>query len=87
MGNALIIGVIEMLGETFALGDAVGIDSDTFLQFVELFFPTPSYIAYGKKIAEGNFASAGGFRLEGGLKGEYHGGTGLHHELADWTSH
>lgn len=34
MGNALIIGVIEMLGETFALGDAVGIESDAFLQFI-----------------------------------------------------
>jgi len=71
MGNALILGVIELLGETFALGDAVGIDSAAFLQFIDLFFPTPSYMAYGRKIAEGSFGSAGGFRLEGGLKGTH----------------
>lgn len=70
MGNAMILGVIELLGETFALGEATGIDSHVFQQFIEAFFPTPSFKAYSKKIEGGNFDGKGGFRLEGGLKGE-----------------
>lgn len=70
MGNALIIGVIELLAETYTLGDAAGIDPDVFQEFVDLFFPTPSYQAYGRKIGHENYSSAGGFRLAGGLKGE-----------------
>lgn len=68
MGNALILGVIELLAETYALGDALDIDPSVFQQFIDLFFPTPSYGAYGNKIGKGAFGSAGGFRLEGGLK-------------------
>lgn len=70
MGNAMILGMMEMLAEVYALGDATGIDPDVFQQFVEMFFPTPSYQVYGRKIGKGSFDAAGGFRLEGGLKGE-----------------
>jgi 3-hydroxyisobutyrate dehydrogenase-like beta-hydroxyacid dehydrogenase len=70
MGNAMILGMMEMLAEVYALGDATGIEPDVFQQFVEMFFPTPSYQVYGRKIGQGSFSAAGGFRLEGGLKGE-----------------
>jgi 3-hydroxyisobutyrate dehydrogenase-like beta-hydroxyacid dehydrogenase len=68
MGNAMILGMMEMLAEVYALGDATGIEPDVFQQFVEMFFPTPSYQVYGRKIGQGSFSAAGGFRLEGGLK-------------------
>lgn len=71
MGNAMILGVIELLGETFALGEATGIDASVFQQFIEAFFPTASFKAYSKKIEGGVFDGKGGFRLEGGLKGEW----------------
>lgn len=34
-----------------------------------MFFPTPSYNTYGRKIGHEDFDGTGGFRLEGGLKG------------------
>ncbi len=77
MGNAMILGMMEMLAEVYALGDATGIEPDVFQQFVEMFFPTPSYQVYGRKIGQGSFSAAGGFRLEGGLKGGYGAGPGV----------
>lgn len=78
MGNAMILGMMEMLSEVYALGDATGIDPDVFQQFIEMFFPTPSYQVYGRKIGHGTFSAAGGFRLEGGLKGESQSGVGVY---------
>lgn len=34
MGNAMILGLMEMLAEVYALGDATGIEPDVFQEFV-----------------------------------------------------
>ncbi|KAG0286020.1 hypothetical protein BGZ96_009807 [Linnemannia gamsii] len=68
MGNFFVVGTIELLSEGFALAEKVDIDKNAMLQFVETFFPTPSWIGYSQKIASGSADKAGGFSVDLGLK-------------------
>ncbi|RSH94967.1 hypothetical protein EHS25_000052 [Saitozyma podzolica] len=68
LGNSLILGVVEMLAETYALTDAIGFDPEVYQNFIRDFFPLYPYIAYGDNISIGNFSRPEGFRLEAGLK-------------------
>jgi len=68
MGNFFVVGTIELLSEGFALAEKVNIDKNAMLQFVETFFPTPSWIGYSQKIASGSADKAGGFSVDLGLK-------------------
>lgn len=83
LGNSMILGVVEMLAETYALADVIGFDPEVYQSFIREsrhcdqtltksgdFFPLYPYIAYGDNISRGKFNGVGGFRLEAGLKGE-----------------
>lgn len=70
LGNSMILGVVEMLAETYALADVIGFDPEVYQSFIRDFFPLYPYIAYGDNISRGEFNGVGGFRLEAGLKGE-----------------
>lgn len=83
LGNSMILGVVEMLAETYALADVIGFDPEVYQSFIREsrhcdraltksgdFFPLYPYIAYGDNISRGEFNGVGGFRLEAGLKGE-----------------
>ncbi|KAF9541888.1 hypothetical protein EC957_002593 [Mortierella hygrophila] len=68
MGNFFVVGTIELLAEGFALAEKVDIDKNAMLEFIESFFPTPSWIGYSQKIAAGSTEKAGGFPVTLGLK-------------------
>lgn len=83
LGNSMILGVVEMLAETYALADVIGFDPEVYQSFIREsrhcnrtltksgdFFPLYPYITYGDNISKGEFNGVGGFRLEAGLKGE-----------------
>ncbi|OAQ32188.1 hypothetical protein K457DRAFT_135518 [Linnemannia elongata AG-77] len=68
MGNFFVVGTIELLAEGLALAEKVDIDKSAMLQFIESFFPTPSWIGYSQKMASGSTEKAGGFPVTLGLK-------------------
>jgi len=68
LGNLCILGTIELLAEAFALSDSVDFDPAIFYDFIQQWFPAPSWIGYGGKISKSDFAAGQGFRVGGGLK-------------------
>ncbi|OCF36815.1 hypothetical protein I316_01411 [Kwoniella heveanensis BCC8398] len=68
MGNMLLLGFIELLGEAYALGDSVDIDPAVFNNFITQFLPAPPLLAYSNNISKGLFPSGGGFSIDGGMK-------------------
>lgn len=67
-GNFMILSVIEMLGEAFAVVKKNGIDPQQFLSLMtETLFPSPVYQTYGKIISQQKF-SPPGFKMPLGLK-------------------
>ncbi|BGP14851.1 hypothetical protein JCM10213_002710 [Rhodosporidiobolus nylandii] len=72
MGNAMVIGVIELLAESMTLADKAGVGSDLMYEFVKEFLPAPSFIGYGAKIMNNEFDGSRGFTLTGGLKDATH---------------
>jgi 3-hydroxyisobutyrate dehydrogenase-like beta-hydroxyacid dehydrogenase len=67
-GNFLILSVIEMLSEAFALLEKNGINPELFLSFMtETLFPSPVFRTYGKIIANQTF-SPPGFKMLLGIK-------------------
>jgi 3-hydroxyisobutyrate dehydrogenase-like beta-hydroxyacid dehydrogenase len=67
-GNFMIMGVLETLGEAFALLKKGGVDEGRFLEtMTEGLFAAPIYKNYGKLILEEKFEPAG-FFLKLGLK-------------------
>lgn len=41
LGNSLILGVVEMLAETYALTDAIGFDPEVYQNFIRELFASP----------------------------------------------
>lgn len=67
-GNFMILSVIEMLGEAFALVKKNGIDPEQFISFMtDSLFPSPVYRTYGKIISQEEFTPPG-FKMNLGLK-------------------
>ncbi|WWD17269.1 hypothetical protein CI109_101707 [Kwoniella shandongensis] len=68
MGNMMLLGFIELLGEAYALGDSVGLDPDVYHNFLEQFIPAPPLLAYSSNISKGLYTAGQGFSIDGGLK-------------------
>ncbi|KAK8864433.1 hypothetical protein IAR55_001682 [Kwoniella newhampshirensis] len=68
MGNMMLLGFIELLGEAYALGDSVGVDPGVYHNFLEQFIPAPPLLAYSANISKGLYTAGQGFSIEGGLK-------------------
>ncbi|WWC70021.1 uncharacterized protein I206_103965 [Kwoniella pini CBS 10737] len=68
MGNMVLLGWIQLLSESYALGDSIGIDPSIFDEFLQKFIPAPPLLAYSNTISKGLFPSGGGFSIDGGLK-------------------
>ncbi|HVM41858.1 MAG TPA: NAD(P)-dependent oxidoreductase [Gemmatimonadales bacterium] len=67
-GNFLIVSVIEVLGEAFALLRKAGVEPAAFLEIVNgSLIQSPVYGNYGRLVAEQRFEPAG-FKLRLGLK-------------------
>ncbi|KAG0243191.1 6-phosphogluconate dehydrogenase family protein [Mortierella sp. GBAus27b] len=69
IGNFFVVGTIELLAEGLNLAERVdGINPKVVLDFIETFFPTPSWIGYSQKMADRSTSKEGGFAVDLGLK-------------------
>ncbi|KAF9356632.1 hypothetical protein BGX26_004981 [Mortierella sp. AD094] len=68
IGNFFVVGTIELLAEGLTLAERVDIDKQAMLNFIQTFFPTPSWITYSQKMADQSTTKAGGFAVDLGLK-------------------
>jgi 3-hydroxyisobutyrate dehydrogenase-like beta-hydroxyacid dehydrogenase len=67
-GNFMILSVIEMLGEAFALTQQSGVNPEHLHSFLtETLFPSPVFLNYGKLIIQQKFSPAG-FKMALGSK-------------------
>ncbi|KAI0438678.1 NAD binding domain of 6-phosphogluconate dehydrogenase-domain-containing protein [Xylaria telfairii] len=68
LGNSCILGTIELLSESFTLAERTGFDVNRFYDFIQIWFPAPAWLNYGKKIRDGAFSGTSGFTIPGGMK-------------------
>ncbi|KAG8902941.1 hypothetical protein FRB99_003935 [Tulasnella sp. 403] len=72
LGNALIVGNIELLAELHTFAEKVGVGSTAFHEIATELFPSPLVTNYSKRIMEDNFDGSTGFNIDGGLKDVHH---------------
>ncbi|GMK58475.1 hypothetical protein CspeluHIS016_0505070 [Cutaneotrichosporon spelunceum] len=72
VGNALELGFVELVSETFTLCEAVGADSSQLVQLIREQHGSPSLIRYAERIRNNKFDATGGFTVAGGLADAKH---------------
>ncbi|KAI3622253.1 hypothetical protein WG66_015845 [Moniliophthora roreri] len=72
IGNSMILGTLEILGEAFAFGEKAGIGGDLVNQLVKEILPAPGLMAYADRMATDNFDGTIGFAINGGIKDASH---------------
>ncbi|KAG0266727.1 hypothetical protein BG011_001186 [Mortierella polycephala] len=72
IGNFFVVGTIELLAEGLNLAEKVGVDQQAVLQFIQTFFPTPSWTGYSQKMVDGSTSKEGGFAVDLGMKDVRH---------------
>ncbi|KIY52016.1 NAD(P)-binding protein [Fistulina hepatica ATCC 64428] len=72
VGNSMILGVIEIMAESFTLAEKSGLDTDTVLGVVNELFPNTPYVhaaaGYAERMCHDKFDGSQGFSIEGGIK-------------------
>jgi len=66
--NYMAVSVIEVMGEIYAFGDKVALDSEVIKETFLGAFAAPALKTYASKIKQREFTSDVGFTLTGGLK-------------------
>jgi 3-hydroxyisobutyrate dehydrogenase-like beta-hydroxyacid dehydrogenase len=66
--NYFAVACMELMGQIYAYGDAVGIEREFYAQLFDASFANPTLKMYAKKICDKEFQSNVGFELTGGLK-------------------
>ncbi|KAF8522853.1 NAD-P-binding protein [Gautieria morchelliformis] len=72
LGNSLLIGSIELMGEVMTLADKSGVGIDHVERLMNDIFPIPWWSLYSNKIANDKFDGTKGFHLDGGIKDASH---------------
>lgn len=72
IGNSMILATIELCAETMTLADRSGIRPEQMYEYIQDFFPAPSFLTYGKKIMDNDFHGEEGFTLQGGIQDASH---------------
>ncbi|KAK7058515.1 hypothetical protein VNI00_002149 [Paramarasmius palmivorus] len=72
IGNSVILGQLEILGEAFTLGEKAGIGGNLVNQLIKEIVPAPGTIAYADRMANDNFDGSVGFAINGGIKDASH---------------
>lgn len=80
--NYFAVACLELMGQIYAYGDAVGIDRKFYANLFDASFANPTLKMYAKKICDKAFQSNVGFELTGGLKD-----VKLMHAASNETSH
>lgn len=66
--NYFAVSCMELMGQIYAYGDAVGIDRSFYARLFESSFSNPTLRLYAAKIRDRDFDTGVGFELSGGLK-------------------
>ena len=72
IGNAFILGSLELIAETQTLADKSGVGAEQLDAFLKDTVPVPFFIDYSRKMLHDSFDGNEGFHLEGGLKDANH---------------
>ncbi|KAF8588911.1 NAD-P-binding protein [Ramaria rubella] len=72
IGNSLVLGSIELIGESMTLADKTGIGAANVETLIKEFMPVPSWLLYSNKIVNDKFDGSHGFNINGGLKDATH---------------
>jgi len=72
IGNALILGCLEIMAESFTLAEKAGIDADQTYNLIKDLMPTPVFVNYGAKMKDDAFDGSQGFAIDGGIKDATH---------------
>ncbi|KAF7343190.1 NAD(P)-binding protein [Mycena venus] len=68
IGNSMILGILEILTESYTLAEKAGIAASDVHGFVQDMFPAPGMIRYSERISQDNFDGSAGFSVDGGIK-------------------
>ncbi|MEY8827224.1 NAD(P)-binding domain-containing protein [Sedimentitalea sp. XS_ASV28] len=66
--NYFAVANMELMGQIYAYGDAVGIERDLYARMFNASFANPTLKMYADKIGERAYTTGVGFELSGGLK-------------------
>ncbi|KAI1793053.1 NAD(P)-binding protein [Ganoderma leucocontextum] len=72
IGNAMILGSLELIAEVYTLSEKAGIGAASVHQFIKDVMPAPPLISYGDKMLHDKFDGSKGFAIDGGLKDSQH---------------
>jgi 3-hydroxyisobutyrate dehydrogenase-like beta-hydroxyacid dehydrogenase len=66
--NYFVVSSLELMGQIYAYGDAVGMDREFYANLFDASFANPTLRMYARKIRDKAFQGDVGFELTGGLK-------------------
>ncbi|KAH9932081.1 NAD(P)-binding protein [Epithele typhae] len=72
IGNSMILGSLELIAESFALGEKAGIGAPMTYSLMKELIPAPLFTAYGDKMLHDKFDGTKGFAIDGGIKDSQH---------------
>jgi len=72
IGNATILGMIEVMAEGITLAEKAGVGAKTFENFMKDMLPAPPLVNYCDKMLHDKFDGSVGFNIDGGLKDAAH---------------
>ncbi|KAH7104860.1 NAD(P)-binding protein [Auriculariales sp. MPI-PUGE-AT-0066] len=72
LGNAFILGQLELISESMTLAEKTGVGADYMMQYLKDVFPTPVIVNYASKLLNDEFDGTKGFSIDGGIKDASH---------------
>jgi 3-hydroxyisobutyrate dehydrogenase-like beta-hydroxyacid dehydrogenase len=72
IGNSMILGMMEVMAESFTLAEKAGIGADRTVDIVKELFPNPILLNYADKMVNDKFDGTKGFAIDGGIKDAQH---------------
>ncbi|KZV79675.1 NAD(P)-binding protein [Exidia glandulosa HHB12029] len=72
IGNAFILGQLELMSEAMTLAEKTGVGAENFVEYVKEIFPAPPLLYYAPKLLNDEFDGTKGFAIDGGVKDASH---------------
>ncbi|EJD54435.1 NAD(P)-binding protein [Auricularia subglabra TFB-10046 SS5] len=72
IGNAFILGQLELMSETMTLAEKSGVGAENVVEYFKEVFPAPPVLHYAAKLLHDEFDGSKGFAIDGGIKDASH---------------
>lgn len=72
IGNSMILGMMELVGEVFTLGQKSGVGQKPVLDLIKGLMPAPPLVRYAEIMASDSLDGSDGFSMDGGIKDANH---------------